>query len=196
LTCKPGPVRATRVATIHLGSTLPPTSCGLPAGLGGQPSNACAAPASRRLLTLLRVGFTEPPQSPAALVVSYTTVSPLPPGEPDGGLFSVALSRGSPRVGVTHHPALWSPDFPRRRVSPSPRPPGQLARGSRVPTPLAEPLPGADGSRDGGSSSKRASMAWRYIQRLQNRLKMCTQATDGSNSGVEAHGRITTQPVA
>ena len=31
-----------------------------------------------------------------------------------GGLFSVALSRGSPRVGVTHHPALWSPDFPQR----------------------------------------------------------------------------------
>jgi hypothetical protein len=31
-----------------------------------------------------------------------------------GGLFSVALSRGSPRVGVTHHLALWSPDFPRR----------------------------------------------------------------------------------
>src|SRR6202522_855718 len=30
------------------------------------------------LLTLLRVGFTEPPQSPAALVVSYTAVSPLP----------------------------------------------------------------------------------------------------------------------
>ena len=29
-----------------------------------------------------------------------------------GGLFSVALSRGSPRVGVTHHPALRSPDFP------------------------------------------------------------------------------------
>src|SRR5690625_1550331 len=30
-----------------------------------------------------------------------------------GGLLSVALSRGSPRVGVTHHPALWSPDVPR-----------------------------------------------------------------------------------
>src|SRR5699024_437361 len=27
---------------------------------------------------LLRVGFAEQPQSPAALVVSYTTVSPLP----------------------------------------------------------------------------------------------------------------------
>ena len=31
-----------------------------------------------------------------------------------GGLLSVALSRGSPRVGVTHHPALRSPDGPRR----------------------------------------------------------------------------------
>ena len=31
-----------------------------------------------------------------------------------GGLFSVALSRGSPRVAVSNHPALRSPDFPRR----------------------------------------------------------------------------------
>jgi hypothetical protein len=78
---------------------------------------------TRTLLILLRVGFTEPPQSPEALVVSYTTVSPLPPAvspadwQPvlaaGGGLLSVALSRGSPRVGVTHHRALWSPDFPR-----------------------------------------------------------------------------------
>ena len=30
-----------------------------------------------------------------------------------GGLLSVALSRGSPRVGVTHHLALWCPDFHR-----------------------------------------------------------------------------------
>ena len=30
-----------------------------------------------------------------------------------GGLFSVALSRGSPRVAVSNHPALRSPDFPR-----------------------------------------------------------------------------------
>jgi len=69
-------------------------------------------------LTLLRVGFTEPPQSPAALVVSYTTVSPLPGHRAQarylGGLFSVALSRGSPRVGVTDHPALRSPDLPHR----------------------------------------------------------------------------------
>jgi len=33
-----------------------------------------------------------------------------------GGLLSVALSRGSPRVGVTDHLALWSPDFPRQQL--------------------------------------------------------------------------------
>src|SRR5207249_704536 len=36
--------------------------------------------------------------------------------------------RGSPRLGVTQHPALWSPDFPRCWSSrpPAPRPPGRL----------------------------------------------------------------------
>ena len=29
-----------------------------------------------------------------------------------GGVISVALSLGSPRVGVTDFPVLWSPDFP------------------------------------------------------------------------------------
>ena len=29
-----------------------------------------------------------------------------------GGLLSVALSIGSPRLAVSQHPALWSPDFP------------------------------------------------------------------------------------
>lgn len=33
-------------------------------------------------LTLLRTRFTEPTRSPWPLVVSYTTVSPLPPAEP------------------------------------------------------------------------------------------------------------------
>jgi hypothetical protein len=44
-----------------------------------------------------------------------------------GGLLSVALSRGSPRVGVTDHLALWSPDLPHRVFTPA-RPPGRLAR--------------------------------------------------------------------
>jgi cytoplasmic iron level regulating protein YaaA (DUF328/UPF0246 family) len=62
-------------------------------------------------LALLRMGFTELPASPRELVVSYTTVSPLPAEA--SGLFSVALACGFPRVDVIHHPALRSPDFPR-----------------------------------------------------------------------------------
>jgi hypothetical protein len=82
--CKPDPVpgrlTASRSATIHLGLPSPAGSCGPPAGSDGPPSNACAAArlTPRGLLTLLRVGFTEPPRSPGVLVVSYTTVSPLP----------------------------------------------------------------------------------------------------------------------
>ncbi len=71
------------------------------------------APRAMRPSTLLRAGFTEPPRSPGVLVRSYRTVSPLPRRRGRGGLFSVALSRGSPRVAVSNRPALWSPDFPR-----------------------------------------------------------------------------------
>jgi hypothetical protein len=74
-------------------------------------------PKAPDFLTLLQVGFAEPSRSPGALVGSYSTVSPLPLATEvaRGGLFSVALSRESPRVGVTHHLALWSPDLPRPR---------------------------------------------------------------------------------
>ncbi|CAD5942884.1 protein of unknown function [Streptomyces sp. KY75] len=68
-------------------------------------------------------------------MVSYTTVSPLPGTEVPGGLFSVALSRGSPRVAVSHHPALWSPDVPReesRRILT--RPSARLVCRVRHPT--------------------------------------------------------------
>ena len=116
-----------------------PSAAGVAAGLRGCPratypgasreqrSNGVRGP--KPFLVLLRVGFTEPPPSPRALVVSYTAVSPLPAGPRRtgalaGGLFSVALSRGLPRVGVTHHPALWSPDFPRL----APRSPDRLVR--------------------------------------------------------------------
>src|SRR5205807_7068107 len=44
-------------------------------------------------------------------VGSYPTISPLPAAS-TGGVISVALSFGSPRLGVTQRPALWSPDFP------------------------------------------------------------------------------------
>jgi hypothetical protein len=42
----------------------------------------------------------------------YRTFSPLPVLSDVGGMFSVALSVGSRRPGVTWHFALWSPDFP------------------------------------------------------------------------------------
>jgi len=56
------------------------SSSDLPASSGGPPSNARADRllTQRVLLALLLVGFTEPPRSPGVLVVSYTTVSPLP----------------------------------------------------------------------------------------------------------------------
>src|SRR4051794_1615007 len=80
--CRPGSVSArltaSRSATIHLGLPLPTASCGLPASSGGPPSNARAR-STLLFLTLLQVGFTEPFRSPGTLVVSYTTVSPLPP---------------------------------------------------------------------------------------------------------------------
>jgi hypothetical protein len=69
-----------------------------------------------------------------------------------GGLFSVALSCGSPRLAVSQHPALWSPDLPRpvpavRRLGS--RPPSRLTVLTSVPNPdrcpsflAGEPLPG------------------------------------------------------
>ena len=76
--------RFREAAVIHLGPPLPTASCGLPASIGRaalERSRSWAPLPASALLTLLRVGFTEPPQSPAALVVSYTTFSPLPPDQ-------------------------------------------------------------------------------------------------------------------
>jgi hypothetical protein len=76
-----GRVLCTRLrgaAAIHLGLPLPAASCGLPASIGRATLDRSRREPLVPLLTLLRVGFTEPPQSPAALVVSYTAVSPLP----------------------------------------------------------------------------------------------------------------------
>jgi hypothetical protein len=70
-----------------------------------------------------------------------------------GGLLSVALSRGSPRVGVTHHPALWSPDFPQWVRGPT-----AVARPARPPGPWYAPVAGLPGPqrgcrlRDGGQT--------------------------------------------
>src|SRR5438105_11206388 len=84
------------------------------------------------------------------LVSSYLTVSPLPLPRRRaviGGWRSALCGtvRGSPRLGVTQHPALWSPDFPRSAGTcghpVGPRPPGRLLQrssiGGEVPAPAA-----------------------------------------------------------
>ena len=75
--CKPDPVHPPRggPATISLSACAPrrcsPAPCGLPGSSDGPPSNAPC-------LALLRVGLAEPARSPAPLVSSHLTVSPLP----------------------------------------------------------------------------------------------------------------------
>ncbi len=64
---------------------------------------------------------------------------------PFGGLFSVALSVGSRRPGVTWHLALWSPDFPRHAMRDAavwPTPARSVARGARKPCRARSPSKG------------------------------------------------------
>lgn len=89
-------------------------------------------------LTLLRVGFAEPFRSPGTLVRSYRTLSTFPvigcrSVRSIGGLLSVALSCESPRLAVSQHSTLWSPDFPQPVLTYMPRPPGQLIVGTSLP---------------------------------------------------------------
>jgi len=100
-----GPSRVAGWAAIHL--------CGLP-------EECPCGPTGRRrpLLGLAPGGGCHPPRSPPAMVRSYRTVSPLPVPtvrSAIGGLLSVARSVRSLRPGSRQHPALWSPDLPRRR---------------------------------------------------------------------------------
>ena len=108
-------VRSRGPAVIHLGLPLPTASCGLPASIG-----RAALDRSRRLAPGGASPFDLAPGGVyRAAAVAHGAGGLLhhrftltPPPKPRGGLFSVALSRGSPRVGVTDHPALWSPDLP------------------------------------------------------------------------------------
>ena len=114
---KPGSVPLTRrAATIHLGPPLPTGSNGLPTGQGKRTASRRSEERLPCLFGLSPGGVyrARPVTGPA--VGSYPTVSPLPvPRGAIGGLFSVALSLTLRSVGVTHHPALRSPDFPRRK---------------------------------------------------------------------------------
>ena len=110
--CKPGSVRrrclrgAGGAAVISLG---PAVARGLE-----QPTRGSAGRLISPYLALLRVGFAWPARRRAAggLLPRRCTLT----GRSCGRRYvSVALSLGSPPLGVTQHPALRSPDFPRRR---------------------------------------------------------------------------------
>src|SRR5439155_13213040 len=101
-------IRRSGVATIPLGSPLPATSCSLPGSieravrslLGLAPRGACRATAVTCCAgELLPHRFT-------------LTCHTFRIGR--RFVFCGAFP-GSPRVGVTHRAALWSPDFPRYR---------------------------------------------------------------------------------
>jgi hypothetical protein len=153
--------RRTAGATIHLRRPLPVASSGLPACSGGPPSITRAPDASQKsggagLLDLAPGGvYRAGPVTRTAGGLLHHRFTLTAPGvsrlRPLGGLrtstseggslFSVALSRGSPRVAVGHHPALWSPDLPRRTPPVS----GRVRRGrpaspSADSVAVAEPL--------------------------------------------------------
>ncbi len=103
------------MAVTHHKATIIPLGLPLPTASSSLTRESrTGRPQTLPYLALLRMGFTELPTSPSALVSSYLTLSPLPAftKATAGGLLSVALSLGSPPVPVKDHPALWSPDFP------------------------------------------------------------------------------------
>ena len=104
--CKPGSVSPgiPGAAIISLGRRLPDASSGLTRALRAghpiallfdlAPGGVCRAGAVTR--------------AAGELLPHRFTLTALA----SGGLFSVALSVELPPLGVTQHPALWSPDFP------------------------------------------------------------------------------------
>ena len=110
--------------------------------------------------SLLREGLAPPPVTRLSRVGSYPTIStlPVPPSRASlnagrstaiGGVVSVALSLGSPRVAVSDLPALWSPDFPPANGACPPAiprpPPAPQATGTWVAGQRARPREGPRG---------------------------------------------------
>src|SRR5687767_565072 len=85
------------------------------------------------LLILLQVGFTEPLRSPGALVVSYTTVSPLPSGRSRAAVcFLWHCPAGHPGWALPTTLPCGARTF-LDAGCPPPRPPGRLIRPTIVP---------------------------------------------------------------
>ena len=101
---------------IYLGRMLPYGSSSLPEASARRHKNEqLHSPKGSPLLDLAPDGGYPAAALLQSLVVSYTTISPLP-GKP-GGLFLWPVPIGSltlPIPGVARHLALWSADFPQR----------------------------------------------------------------------------------
>lgn len=97
---------------------------------------------------------------------------------PFGGLFSVALSCGSPRPAVGRHAALWCPDFPRRPPSLQDRRvrPGGSGEAdvTRAPWPGNRP---SDGCRRGPRASGRGRPPRSASRRARGRRRSGGRAT-------------------
>jgi hypothetical protein len=149
------------VAAIPLGRRLPAGSSGLPGGLG-----ACA-PVGRTVLPLSDLApggvcraARVAPGAGALLPHRFTLACAC--RHAIGGLFSVALSCGSPRLGVTQHPVLRSPDVPRTGRAGT-RPPGRLA----TATPILAPARTQPHRPCGREGRRPARTSTRSVRRLR-----------------------------
>ncbi len=118
------------MTNIPLGRALPRASSEPYPKAGASRPTPRLATETPSYLLLHRVGFALPPWLPRTRCALTAPFHPCHArlAAPFGGLFSVALSRGSPRPVVDRHPALWCPDFPRRTRVPT-RSSGRLRRG-------------------------------------------------------------------
>jgi hypothetical protein len=114
------PMPRASVMIIPLGRELPHASSDLPGSLGRatlkrSPIWSCSGwGLPSRPGCPYRWWSLTPPFHPC--LCRDTSGSYEPDVQAIGGLLSVALSVGSPRLGVTQQPALWSSDFPQAPI--------------------------------------------------------------------------------
>ena len=130
----PCPPRERGAAAIPLGDALRRRSSNLPGCLVRSEDRTSRRAAASSLFGLAPDGVFQADASPrrrCALTAPFhpCLIPPRPEGRRRaiGGVFSVALSVGSPRLAVSKHPALWCSDFP-PPAPPRPRPKGHGKR--------------------------------------------------------------------
>ena len=160
--CRPGSVRPPKRADGH------PSGTAIADGLvrstrehrAGRPQALAQSPRPERrgsLLTLLRVGFTKPPESPQALVVSYTTVSPLPPARPGAVCSLWHCPAGHPGSALP----TTLPCGARTFLAGLPaRPPGRLARRAPSISAARQPWPAERASEPGRARRADRDRPW------------------------------------